>query len=217
MSQPFPTFRDALRKISPPWLQRGYAEKLGYAIAIQLDAFGEALDAALRSRFPNVYSAESLPLIGRERRIRRGRNESAPTYAGRLRRWLQDHQRRGGPHAMLAQLRAYFLPLTFPMALWYPSGARYRMDASGNVTRDVVPFTPTTQWARWSLALQSDDLADLTPDELAMLPREWNAAHCLGSVMVLQTGAEVWDYPPEQAWDESGTWDTAEPDVRAEI
>ena len=217
MTAPFPTFRDLLRRISPWWLQRGYAEKLGYAMAIQIDAFGEALDAGIRSRFPNVYSAESLPVIGRERRIRRGRNEAADTYAGRLRRWLEDHRRRGGPHALLAQVRAYYLPLTFPIALWWPSGARYRMDADGVVTRDVVDWSYTAQWARWTLMLFSDDLATVDAAELAAVPKEWNAAHAIGTAVIMPSGSELWDYPPENTWNESGTWNTAPTGATTEV
>jgi hypothetical protein len=217
MTQPFPTFRDLLRKFSPPWLQRGLGEKLGYAITVQIDAMGEALDASVRIRFPNVYSSESLPVIGRERRIRRGQHEQASAYAGRLRRWLQDHQRRGGPHALLAQVRAYHLPLTFPIVLWWPSGARYRMDAAGVVTRDVVAWVPTAAWARWTLMLFSDSLGSLAADELGTVPREWNAAHCIGSAVVMPTGSRLWDYPPERLWDNGGAWNAAPTGARVEI
>lgn len=211
MSFTFPTFRDLVRQIAPPWLQTGYAERFLYAATVQVDALGEALNAGVKLRFPNIYSGESLPLIGRERRIRRGLSEADATYAARLRRWLQDHQRRGGPHAMLAQLRAYFLPLTFPMHLLYRSGGRYVQDPAGTVTRDVVPVVPQSQWARWVLLMYSDDLGALTAEALAVIPREWIAAHCIGEVIVVPAGGELWDYPPERPWDESGTWDT--PDV----
>ena len=217
MTQPFPTFRDLMRQISPPWLQRGLAEKIGYAITVQVDAMGEALDAGMRMRFPNVYSAETLPVIGRERRIRRGRNEAAATYAARLRRWLQDHQRRGGPHALLAQLRGYYLPLAFPVALWWPSGARYLMDTDGTITRDVVAFPQTAAWARWTLMLFTDALPSISATDLAAVPKDWNAAHPIGTVVVMPTGSELWNYPPENVWNESGTWNTAATGTRVEV
>lgn len=212
MSYNFPTFRDLIRQVSPGWLQIGTGEKVSYAIGVQVDAFGEALVAGLKSRFPNVYSSETLPLIGRERRIRRGLTESSASYATRLLRWLGDHRRRGGPHALLAQMREYLLPVTFPIHLIYQSGARYIMDESGNVTRDLLsaPAVPVARWARWWLLMYTEDLAEVTADDLASVPREWIAAHCQGELLVMGPDSELWDYPPTNTWDEAGTWDTGD-------
>lgn len=212
------TFRDKLRQLSPPWLTRGNAEKYLYAMGVQVDAFGDALVASVKLRFPNVYSDESLPLIGRERRIARGSLESAATYADRLTVWLDDHRRRGGPYAMLAQLRAYYLPLILTADLIYRSGRQYRLNADGTVTRSDIVFNPDpfpAMWARWWLIITSDILPPhpMTPTQLsdaALVPTEWNAAHCFGNVIVLRpgSGGELWDYPVTNTWDEGGVWDT---------
>lgn len=196
----FPTFRDLARKLSPSWLQTGNAEKIIYAVGLQVDALVEALAPAIKIRYPNLYSAESLPIIGRQRRIRRGPNESAESYGKRLRRWLDDHPRRGGPYALLEQLRAYFLPLQFPMHLIYRSGARYVMNPDGNVTRDIINSELFPQWARWWLLLYSDDLS-ATDAELAAVPQEWIAAHMMGEVIVMRSDSVLWDYPPDEVWD----------------
>lgn len=218
MSGPTRTFRDRIRMVSPPWLQHGWAEKLLFAIGIQIDAFADALVAGVKMRFPNYYSAESLPVIGRERRIARGLLEDDATYASRLTRWLDDHRRRGGPYAMLAQLHAYYHPNNFPIQLIYRSGRRYSMDADGAVVRDDISFHPdgdAARWARWWLIMEADaytpPIDDQDRADLALIPTEWNAAHCTGTVIVLPTGGELWDYPPGHVWDESGVWDT--PDV----
>lgn len=212
----WPTFRDLVRQVTPPWLQTGTAEKILYAIGIQVDAMGEALIAGVKLRFPNVYSAESLASIGRERRIRRGAAESAASYAERLRRWLIDHQRRGGPHALLEQFRAYFLPATFPAHLFYPSGRRFVQDADGNITRnDIVGAVPSTTWAHWTLVLITDQLDGVSATDLSFVPREWNAAHCTGEVIAMHADAELWDFPPDLTWDGAGTWDT--PDVTTRV
>lgn len=208
------TFRDAIRLISVPWLRTGTAEKLLYTYGLHMDAFGDALVAGVKLRFPGVYSDESLPLIGRERRIRRGRDESTATYAVRLTRWLTDHRRRGGPYAMLAQLFAHYAPNNFVIELISRNGARYTMDVSGNVTRDTTSWTydavSASYWARWQLLYHwptavtasghwddDPDLwddagsvwdSDLTPDQiedLRLIPKEWNAAHTLGVVTLL--------------------------------
>lgn len=211
------TFRDRIRQLSPPWLQRGWAEKLLYAYAVQLDAFADALNAGVKLRFPGLYSMESLGLIGRERRISRGLLETDATYAARLPRWLDDHRRRGGPYAMLAQLHAYYSPSTFHTELIYRSGRRFTMQPDGSVTRDDVVWNPDgnpAQWARWWLFLYTDDyLPPLTAQQIAdirLIPTEWNAAHCFGTVVVFPTGAELWDFPNGHTWDESGVWDTAD-------
>lgn len=217
MSKPTRTFRDRIRQVCPSWLQHGYAEKLMYSFGVQIDIFADALVAGVKMRFPNLYSAESLPLIGRERRISRGLLESDAVYADRLTRWFDDHRRRGGPYAMLAQLHAYFRPNNFPIELIYRSGRRYSMDASGNVVRDDITFSPDIrpeQWARWWLFLLTDNyLPPLSAQEradIALIPTEWNAAHCSGTVIVLPTGGELWNYPPGRTWNESGTWNTAD-------
>lgn len=218
MSTPTRTFRDRIRRASPPWLQRGWAEKLLYSYGAQIDAFADALVAGVKMRFPGLYSEESLPLIGRERRIARGLLEDGPTYAARLRRWFDDHRRRGGPYALLAQLYAYFSPNNFPIALIYRSGRRYSMDITGAVVRDDIPFHPDAaaeQWARWWLIMEADayvpPLSDQDVADIRLIPTEWNAAHCTGTVIVMPTGGELWDYPLGHVWNEPGVWNT--PDV----
>lgn len=230
------TFRDTLNKIVPPWLQHTNGVRLLYSIGIQLDAMGDSLVAGVKLRFPNLYSAETLPLLGRERRIRHGRTEVDASYATRLRRWLTDHQRRGGPYALLAQLFAHYAPNNFAINLIYRSGRRYRMDTAGNVIRDDITFDPDAEpakWARWWLdyvwpggltpavwgsgrtygtpqppghvwgvnGLTYDDVIDLR-----IVPKEWNAAHCFGRIILRSGNGRLWNYPP-RVWG-AGTWST---------
>lgn len=214
MSGPTRTFRDRIRRACPPWLQIGWNEKLLYSFGAQIDAFADALVAGVKMRFPNVYSPESLPLIGRERRIARGLLEDDATYATRLTRWLDDHRVRGGPYAMLAQLHAYYFGNEFPIELVYRSGRRYSMDVDGNVVRDDIVFTPDgnpAQWARWWLFMYTDSyalpLSDADTADIARIPTEWNAAHCFGTVVLLASSAELWDYPLGEVWNDAGVWD----------
>lgn len=208
------TYRDSIRKICPPWLQNGFAEAILYSIAVQVDAFGDALVAGVKQRFPGYYSFEALPLIGRERRIRRGIAETDATYAARLTRWRLDHRRRGGPYALLSQLFAYYAPNNFPIELVYQSGRRFSMDTSGVVTRDDIVWGPdslTTLWARWWLFFHTDAFGTPTDDQIAdikIVPREWNDGHSLGYVVLLPAGAELIDYPDDGPIDQAGTIDT---------
>jgi len=218
------TFRDSLRKRVPWWLQFGWAERLLFAIGVHLDRLGDAAAAAVKFRFPGLYSDESMPLIGRERRIRRGRNEPASSYALRLRGWLDEtgHPTRGGPYAMLAQLHAYYAPNNFPIRLVYRSGRAFDMDVDGNVTKLDVAWSPDDEpekWARWWLiyewpealppkrkygdgikygegAVYGSGLTSTETYDIRVLPREWNTAHAIGKVILLSPGATIYGYPP---------------------
>lgn len=201
------THRDTIRRSSPPWLQTGIAEKLLYAIAVQLDALGDGIVAGVKLRFPGVYSNESLGLIGAERRIRRGLYEADANYAERLTRWWTDHATRGGPYALLNQLWYHYSPNNFPIHLVYQSGRRFILDPDGTITRDIVGFPNTAKWSRWQLLYFTDEPID--PVDVAIIPRDWIAAHILGSVKVIPSGAELWNYPPANTWNEGGVWNTA--------
>lgn len=210
------TYRDRLReRWSPPWLQTGNNEKLLYAAGMLADVCGDAMVAALAMRYPGLYSYESLPVIGRERRITRGPYETDAGYAARLRRWLDDHRRRGGPYAMLAQLYAYFAPNGFPITLVYRSGRRFDMAPDGTVTRSIVPTfgldARPEQHARWWLFYATDDydvddLSDEDRADLAHVPREWNNARCAGTIVVMPPGVELWNWPVGRRWNRHVKW-----------
>jgi hypothetical protein len=204
------TFRDAIREISPWWLRGPIGGSVLYAIGSVVDHVADGLRAGVKLRFPSYYSNESLPLIGRERRIRRGRFESEAKYASRLLPWLDYHRLRGGPYALLAQVHAFYEPNNFPIELRYASGRNYVMDPSdGSVVRGDVVWTPPggflPRWARWWLiytwgeAISDDgiwsdpgtwddggvwdtDLSAATVRDLRVVPREWNAAHAIGRI-----------------------------------
>lgn len=209
------TFRDRVLAIAPPWLRRGFGEKLLYAIGVQCDAYADALVAGAKQRFPGLYSFDALPALGRERRIARGRNETQVGYAARLAGFLALHQTRGGPYALLTQLYRYFAPDNVPIDLVYYAGSvRYRMDADGAIVRDYVSWTPDSnaaKWARWWLFYYTDQWAEFEPSdeeatELRLIPRQWNAAHPLGTVVLFPSGAEMWNWPPGRLWDRHVLW-----------
>lgn len=126
------TFRDTIRRISPPWLQGFWGYRLMYSLAIPLDAFGDGLVASIKLRFPNVYSAETLPLIGRERGIRRGPDETDEGYAVRQRDWWEAHRHRGNPYNLLGRvLVGYLTPHLVKMREVNNAGAWYTRNADG--------------------------------------------------------------------------------------
>lgn len=151
------TFRDTLAQIVPPWLRNGTAARVLYSMGVQVDAMADAAVAAVKHRFPGLYSFEALSLVGRERRIRRGRQELDESYAVRLRRWLDDHRLRGGAYALLEQLFAHYHPSNFQIdLLYYPSALlegrarRFTLDIDGNITRGTIDWMPDYDAARWS-------------------------------------------------------------------
>jgi len=228
------TFRDTMRSVCPPWLQRGLAEKIMYSLAVQLDAFGDALVAGVKQRFPGLYSFDSLSIIGRERRIPRGRAEADADYGERLRHFLTDHAVRGGPYAMLRQLHWYWLPALFDIELIYWNGRRFTRDVAlytaalaapdatptkaleQSIVRDIVPGgwhpdTDPVHWARWWLFYYTDQWAYTPPTdeelaELKLIPRQWNAAHPLGTIVLFPSDGELWGWPLGHVWGEPGTW-----------
>jgi len=214
------TFRDAIWRASPPWLKTGTAQRILYSIAVQIDAAGDAITAGVKLRFPGVYTFESLPLIGRERRIRRGRAEADENYSARLLRWLEDHKTRGGPYALLTQLYYHYAPDNFPIVLLYRSGGQFTLAVDGTITYVEIGTLPAAQWSQWHLLYFTDTLPVSTPADLAdlaVVPREWIAAHCLAEVIVMPTGAELWDYPPDRLWNNPRTWNTADSSFRVEV
>lgn len=143
----------ALVQISPPWLGRTVGGKVMRGLADELDALTDRLVEGVKARFPGLVTVETLPLIGRERRIRRGPGEDGTTYARRLRTWWDAHRTRGGPYALLGQLYAFFLDwLDVRMDVVYYSGTRRWQDAGGGgvVTRDAVTWDAdgTDEWAK---------------------------------------------------------------------
>jgi hypothetical protein len=236
-TNPQPTFRDMLRLKSPMWLQRGLGEKILYAIGLHMDGFGEALVQGVKARFPGVGNPEALALIGRERRIRRGREESDQAYVARLQRWLDDHRTRGGPYALLSQLYAHYTPNQFQIDLVYASGRRFRLLTSGEIARDDAWSAVVEQWARWTLfyswpvtpspsVVHWGDVgrtwgdgkvwgSSLTVSEvtdLRLIPREWIAAHAIGEIVLLTPDVLLWGYPDSNEWGGPGlTWGSEQP------
>lgn len=103
-------FRETLLQIVPRWLRTGEAARVLYAIGLHIDAFAEWAINAVRLRYPGAPNTlpDTLPHIGRERRIIRGAKESDSQYSQRLIDWLNHHKVRANPYAFLRAFHAYF-------------------------------------------------------------------------------------------------------------
>jgi hypothetical protein len=229
------THRDGMRENVPWWLRGSVAGRILYAVGAVLDVLADMAVAAIQVRFLAPADEAALQASGRERRIQRGRAETAINYARRLILWLDAHRERGGPYGLLAQFFAFWVgPGMFLTALVYASGRRFQMALDGTVTRDDAGWTPagsSGDWARWWLYCQwpteigddglwssggtwedgglwdidGNDLDVNTVEDLRLVPREWNAAHCKGYIVLMSASAELWDYP-SGVWDDPGTW-----------
>lgn len=226
------TFRDAIREISPRWLKHGLAEKILYSFGIHLDTLAEMSSQGVKKRFPLFLDAlDALPLTGHDRKIARGFNEADISYVNRLLSWLDDHRTRGGPYAMLHQLAGFWASGPFDIDLVYESGKRFHMPSGGAVTESTgAPWDGSSlaQWARWWLVFDwptpigddglwsspgayddggvwDADLSSTDVENIRLVPREWNAEHPIGYVVLRNGGAELWDIPAG-LWSDPGVW-----------
>lgn len=225
-------FRTRLTQFVPRWLKQTVMYRLIWTIGVHIDVAGDYIIAALRKRFLEPDSFDALSLHGAMRKIPRGPYEPDETYAARLPNWFDVHKRRGNPYALLEQLFLYFQPAPFPIDLVYPSGLRFSLAADGTITwgfdgpTDINP----AQWARWTLIFHwpnafppnpawdggiwddggvwDSELPGTDAAAIRVVPEAWNAAHAIGTIIVLAPGAEAWDYP-FGIWDDGGTWDSA--------
>ena len=218
---PIVTHRDTLITITPWWLHGFIGLRVIYAIGVHLDTIGEQLVQGVRRRFPGFDAQDSLGVIGRDRRIRRGRNEPDASYAIRLRRWWDDHARRGGPYAMLTQLFHHYAVAPYAIDLVYFNGTAYMLATSGAITRGsfslFAPDALTTKLGRWWLFFHWPSVppgdgiwsspgvwddggvwdSGLTPNEVAdlrLIPNEWGNGHSRGLIVLLAPGFDAEDY-----------------------
>lgn len=151
--------------MGPAWLTtEGDSGLVGYSLDAVKDAFMERLRQGLLARLPQneptgqtTPADDALAAMGRDRRIVRGLNEVAPTYAARLLRWLDDWQTAGNPFALLKQLAAYC-----------GDGPAFRtVDARGNWYSLAADGTPSV------LVNQANWDWDSDPSALAKWSRFW--------------------------------------------
>ncbi|AKF06086.1 hypothetical protein DB32_003235 [Sandaracinus amylolyticus] len=185
----------AVRRLTPPWLRRTHGARVTEGMADALDHLVERAVHGVKLRFPGApprpIDEGALALTGRERRIRRGPREPAARYAARLLTWWDAHRTRGGPYALLEQMRAYFLDsLRVRMDVVYHSGTRRWMDEDGAITRDAITWNAdgSDHWARIWIFLYVDDA--LVEDELVTHDGEGLVTHD-GEELVALSGSLI--------------------------
>lgn len=218
-------FESAIKQFCPPWLRRTEGGRLMGAFGRQIDSLVDRTREALLIRFPG-QDPDALPMIGSDRRIRRGPAETDGVYAARLRRWWDDHRSRGGGVALLQQLHAYWDEATegAQIDVVHYDGTRRVMDGDGNLSLDSITWggDGTGDWSQvWIFFHLDADPAGLTDDggspgisaanaaRLRAVPTDWSAAHILRiRIVLLYTGSvRLWGYPtPVPTWGTWGTW-----------
>jgi hypothetical protein len=158
------TFRRIFESLAPGWLTSGDGGKVLYSVGVMLDATLERMRQALHARFPEyTETEESLPYLGRDRLVLRGRNEGAAAYARRLVEWRYPlgHRVRGNAYGMLRQVRAY-LDESVKQFTVDRRGNYYVIDADGTETHEFDTGLyaggddlPVTDWARFWLGVEA--------------------------------------------------------------
>lgn len=150
-------WRDFIVQIAPGWLQRSWGGAFLYVPGLMADALTQWTMEGIRARFPGRAPDDALPVIGRDRLIRRGFDEPRATYERRLLAWLDSHRIRGNPCRMLDEVAAYLAPHAVRMRTVSQKGTWVTRETDGsfvfqrklgNWDWDGEP-TGEDNWARW--------------------------------------------------------------------
>lgn len=144
------SFRTTISNCLPPWFQarrlagKVRAFKFFYTIALMGDGLMQNAYEGLQAQYPSIAPPEALPLIGRDRGIVRGINETNAAYAARLLTWLSEWDGAGNPFTIMRQVRAYLAPFTPRIRIVNDSGTWYTLEADG--TTSIVQTWPSSNW-----------------------------------------------------------------------
>ncbi len=161
--------RDVARRFFPPWMLDRVAAglvngwKYIYSFVVMGDLLLEFALEGVRAKLPGYCPAEALPLIGRDRRIRRGLAETDDSYAERLIGWLAAWRRAGSAYAILDQLAAY-IGVAGTLRIVNANGTWWTRNPDGTRERHVTLPTKNWDWdahpelwARFWVVLYADD------------------------------------------------------------
>lgn len=196
------SFFASFQQLVPSWLSAGDGGKVLASLSLLADDYVARAKLGLLARFPSYAPDDTaLAALGRDRLILRGINEPSTSYADRLVRAPDDLPRRGGPYALLEQLRAY-LQASCVVRTVDRRGNWFQIDANGNESSNIATGAwdwdstpPSPNWARFWVVIypvggttpwapsDSEPFADrstigttATPDQVAGLRsivREW--------------------------------------------
>lgn len=162
--------RDVARVFFPPEMRdrllagliNGW--KYIYSFLVMGDLLVQFAIEGVKAKFPGYCPSEALPLIGRDRRIRRGLAETDESYAARLIGWLAAWRRAGSAYAILDQLAAHLGTPAGTIRLVNANGTWWTRNPDGTRERHVTLPTKNWDWdghselwARFWVVLYADD------------------------------------------------------------
>lgn len=153
------TFFESFPKLVPAWLSDAIGGKVLGSLALMKDDFVARAKLGMLARFPDYAPDDAaLAALGRDRKIVRGINEPAASYAARIKRAPDDLRRRGSPFALLEQLRAYLQAPCVVRSVDI-SGNWFSIDAAGVESSNLIPGSwtwdtlPASQWSRFFVVI----------------------------------------------------------------
>lgn len=149
---PRPTYTQLVMSSAPRWLRRTEGYRLLYALGAVLDTQVTRNRDAIALRFPRPGGDTSaLNLIGTERGLARGPQETDATYRARIQPWIDVTKRKGNAFALLEQLGAYLAGwLDVRADLVSQLGIRHVKAADGSITKDSVDYEGTGDPDAWA-------------------------------------------------------------------
>lgn len=160
--------RDVVKQLSPPWLAQGIAEKILYAIGLSGDAVAEKMNQAMRARMPGTSIIDgttlappsALSLLGADRVMGQGPNESNADFAVRLQKAFDTWQHAGSSRAILQQVLGYVATPANVQSGQVPIGAIVGSSASGT-------------YAHWDVFYNTNDTSK-QPHHRIVSSSNWN-------------------------------------------
>ncbi len=152
---------DFIRRASPPTLQSGRAERYMYTLALAQEAILERAEQAILARFPQMANSTALPLLGSDRLIAQGLTEGNVSYAGRLRRALEDWGAAGNAFSVLGQVLGYLSQWTPRVRTVSPKYSNTWAASGGVLVRGAIaadslsPVDGSGGWWWWWLIIYS--------------------------------------------------------------
>lgn len=143
----------------PRWIFGPNAQAFLFSMIAPLDAMQEWLFQGIQSRFPGLGPPEADAYVARDRKIRKGPNESRDAWAARARGWLNAWRRAGSPFAILEQLAGFFSPSPPTVYLVTASGHWYWRTPDGvehNLAVSQRPPAVSSNW-NWSASTGPED------------------------------------------------------------
>jgi len=152
--------RDSIKRLSPPFLAQGVAEKILYTIGLSADAVAEKMNQASQAHMPGLCDPSCLALIGADRVMGQGPNESNASYAVRLQKAFDTWQHAGSSRSVLQQVLGYVSTPANVQSGTVPIGTIVGVSAAGT-------------YAHWDVFYNTSDTSQ-PPHHQLVSPANWN-------------------------------------------